>query len=503
MTTCPQRELISDYVCGQLTADQRQEVEAHVAACPACASELQALSRLTTRLRAIPEHPAPDMAESVVNATIRARPAHTHAMALAASVAILLGGVWWMLQKEPPVADRIALATPEPEAAIEMTAYASAIYYPSLENCDGRDGIGPAAGLCRPGYEPNPRTAPKRMRSLPLAGNESPVHPIASLPPVIIEGAPTESPAPPAAPATPAPSAMDQAVAWLLEAQDPDGGWAMGRTGAGANYTVGLSALALLALISQAPEQETEQRHEAIQRGLSFLLAQQDADGLFGPDITGSLYNHTLACLTLLEGHTEPADGLHAGLALLIRHQRAEGGWSYLRARSSKPNSGLTTWALLALMQAEQVGVVDFTNEIARGVAWLETTLDEEGRVGYRRPGDHPHGSETLTAAAALCLGGRSGTPHLRLDQMLKQVLNDTGDAPETLDFYRTFFQATALREAGFGESPEMKQLLARLQAAQSREGEEIGSWASADPWAKSGGRVYSTALAVLALREL
>ena len=445
MTTCPQRELISDYVCGQLTADQRREVEAHAAACPACAGELQALSRLATRLRAVPERPASDRAESVVNATIRARPAHTHALALAASVAILLGGIWWLVQRKPPTADLLAVATPEPEAAVEMTA----------------------------------------------------------LPPAVREEAPTEFPAPTAAPATPAPSAMDQAVAWLLEAQDPDGGWAMGRTGAAANYTVGLSALALLALMSQPPEQETDLRHEAIQRGLSFLLKQQDADGLFGPDITGSLYNHTLACLALLEGHTEPADGLHAGLALLIRHQRAEGGWSYLRARSSKPNSGLTTWALLALMQAEQVGVVDFTNDIARGVAWLETTLDEEGRVGYRRPGDHPHGSETLTAAAALCLGGRSGTPHLRLDQMLKQVLSDTGDAPETLDFYRTFVQATALREAGFGESPEMKQLLARLQAAQSREGTETGSWASADPWAKSGGRAYSTALAVLALREL
>lgn len=271
----------------------------------------------------------------------------------------------------------------------------------------------------------------------------------------------------------------------------------MGRRGAAANYTVGLSALALLALASPSPSASPE-ASEALARGLAYLKSQQDTtSGLFGPDITGSLYNHTLACLALLELDPDRSPELEKGLQLLAQTQHEDGGWSYLRARQAPPNSSLTAWALLVLLEAEARGIPGLGDVLQRGLTWIQATVDAQGRAGYRRPGDHPHGSETLTAAVALCLATRDHVPVALRQAMLDRVLADAGMEPSTLDFYRTYFQTAALHEAGLGQSPALAQLKARLAAAQ----EEAGSWASDDPWARTGGRVYSTALAMLTLQ--
>lgn len=273
----------------------------------------------------------------------------------------------------------------------------------------------------------------------------------------------------------------------------------MGRTGAAANYVVGTSALALLALISDPTDSS-----DAITRGLEFLALQQDAQGLFGPAITGSLYNHALACLALIRARDVVATtprahaALQKGLELLVRSQRPEGGWTYLRSRGS-PNSSLTVWAVQALMEATERGIADYAVEVERGLVWLEQTVDAEGRAGYRRGGDHPHGSETLTAAAALCFIERGTDTDPRLARMLENIRRDVGNASTSIDLYRAFFQAAALR-ADPAPDDELPLLTARLRAAQEMDGEEAGSWPPLDRWSTAGGRVYSTALALLAL---
>lgn len=323
-----------------------------------------------------------------------------------------------------------------------------------------------------------------------------PVEPEAAREWIAAEPAPT----PVVASVSPAPSATDpliQAREWLVQVQDEQGGWTMGRSGAAANYTVGLSALALLAVSSPSPSASPEVSG-TLDRGLVYLKSQQDpASGLFGPDITGSLYNHTLACLALLELEPARSPELEKGLHLLAQTQHKDGGWSYLRARQAPPNSSLTVWALLVLLEAEARGIPGYSGVVQRGLAWIQATVDTEGRAGYRRPGDHPHGSETLTAAVALCLATRDHVPVALRQAMLDRVLADAGMEPATMDFYRTYFQAAALREAGLGQSPALAELKARLASAQ----EEAGSWASDDPWARTGGRVYSTALAMLTLQ--
>lgn len=400
---------------------------------------------VTEVLRSWPDAPAPHLEERVL-AAVRPTP-WRQPLAIAAGLLLVLGSLWFIPNRK---AESVQLVTTtEPDAAREWMAAP-----PAPEPAQ------PAAVLA------------------------------AEIP------APSVKPHP-----------LDQATAWLIQAQDSDGGWSMGHAGAAANYTVGLSALALLAL-QTGDQMASATQAEALQRGMDFLVTQQDPDtGLFGPDITGSLYNHTLACLALLAVQPGPdasayAASLQAGLDLLVRHQRPEGGWNYLRARSSPSNSSLTSWALLVLMEAESRGVARHPIEIARGLAWLQTTIDAQGRAGYRRPGDHPYGSETLTAAAALCLSSQADLPPALRELMLANVRRDASGTTHSLDYYRAYFQATALREAGMEDAPEMNQLASRLENAQDRSSEHAGSWSSEDPWARTGGRVYSTALAMLVLRD-
>lgn len=294
-----------------------------------------------------------------------------------------------------------------------------------------------------------------------------------------------------------------QARAWLINRQDANGGWAMGRTGASANYTVGTSALALLAISACEPTEETQ---NAIKRGADFLAGQQQPSGLFGPDITGSLYNHTLACLALLRAHkisgpnTGNDQALEAGLALLVRTQRPQGGWTYLRSHGA-PNSGLTVWALLALMEANDAGFAAQPDVVERGLSWLNQVVDEEGRAGYRRAGDHPNGPETLTAAAALCFLDEGAKLDRRLQRMIENIRRDVGSATASIDLYRTFFQTAVLRAEPAPDS-ELAEVTARLRSVQERQGAEAGSWPPLDRWSSAGGRVYSTALAMLALND-
>lgn len=296
-------------------------------------------------------------------------------------------------------------------------------------------------------------------------------------------------------------TAIEKARAWLVRQQDAHGGWTMGRTGAAANYTVGTSALAILALASAHGDADAQ---AASRRGLQFLVQQQQADGLFGPAITGSLYNHTLACLALLRlrdpAHPNPEweAALDAGLELLVRSQRPDGGWTYLRSRG-KSNTSVTIWALQVLEEARTLNRPSLDAALTRGVAWLQRAVDEQGRAGYRGPGDFPNGSETLTAAAAFCFLRHDQVFEPRIARMIDNVRADLDAAEAPIDLYRIFFQVATLR-AEPAPDREIAELAARLQALQETEGPDTGSWPPLDRWSAAGGRVYSTALALLAM---
>ena len=85
----------------------------------------------------------------------------------------------------------------------------------------------------------------------------------------------------------------------LMQAQRSDGGWSAAAGEAGSRYDVGVSALALLALLHGEPAADDAARAAAIRAGVVHLLGHQAPDGRFGGAAGGSDYVHYVATMAV------------------------------------------------------------------------------------------------------------------------------------------------------------------------------------------------------------
>lgn len=120
MTCDDARDLLEAYLDGELAAEDRSRVEAHLPGCAACSSELTSLRALADRVRAVGRLPMPDgLTERVAAAVARSEPVRTDrrlfgrmvashlaaAMAGAGAVALLVSVT---TRDAPPVRDIVS-----------------------------------------------------------------------------------------------------------------------------------------------------------------------------------------------------------------------------------------------------------------------------------------------------------------------------------------------------------------------------------------------------------
>lgn len=97
------------------------------------------------------------------------------------------------------------------------------------------------------------------------------------------------------APVAKAPAPIDI----LMAAQRADGGWAADERNLRSRYDVGVTSLALLALMRADSSSIEGPPSAAIRAGIAHLLSQQKADGQFGEDFSGSGFTQYLAGMAL------------------------------------------------------------------------------------------------------------------------------------------------------------------------------------------------------------
>ena len=85
----------------------------------------------------------------------------------------------------------------------------------------------------------------------------------------------------------------------LMAAQRSDGGWSADERNLRSRYDVGVTALALLALMRADAAPLEGPPSAAIRAGLGHLLRQQRADGRFGEDFSGAGFTQYLAGMAL------------------------------------------------------------------------------------------------------------------------------------------------------------------------------------------------------------
>ncbi|MHB1535914.1 MAG: squalene--hopene cyclase [Acidimicrobiales bacterium] len=127
------------------------------------------------------------------------------------------------------------------------------------------------------------------------------------------------------------PAALDRALTWLSDEQEPDGSW-FGRWGVNYVYGTGAAVPALVAA-GVAPADER------IRRAVAWLEAHQNPDGGWGEDIrsyvdaaqkgrgTSTASQTAWALLALVAAEEAAGEAARRAVAWLVAHQSAEGTW--------------------------------------------------------------------------------------------------------------------------------------------------------------------------------
>lgn len=339
--------------------------------------------------------------------------------------------------------------------------------------------------------------------------------------------------------------ALRWALGWLLAHQGEDGAWSCAgfsarcadvRSGAcdGAGrsvHDVGVSGLALLALMAEGRTAGLVLVEEAVDRGLGALLRAQADEGLIGARRGKDfVYDHAIATVALAQGlrYTARADltePLERAVAFILRGRNPNAGWRYDVPPIGESDTSVSAWMVAAIVAAAEAGVPADDAALEGARLWLEAVTDvETGRVGYLERGsrsarviginDHYaiDRTEAMTAAGLMTRillgqGPRSEPLLPRHAELLRRALPTWDRDGLTNAFYYWFYGTRALYELRVHDAAAWTEWAAALRpallASQRQTGHARGSWDPIGPWGFAGGRIYSTALAALMLERL
>ncbi len=332
--------------------------------------------------------------------------------------------------------------------------------------------------------------------------------------------------------------ALQLGAHWLVRHQDSAGFWdadgfdklckgtpCEGK--GGALNDVGVTGLALLALIRSWERTGDAKVGGAIERADAYLGSVQDSqDGCFGPKAGQHfMYGHMMATLTLVELQAAaPADrrvgSIRRALQFITRARNPYKGWRYAFPPDGDNDGSVTSAAVVALGRALDAGFAVDATAVDDGLKLLdELTDDSTGRTGYHEAGSlsarEPEDmdlwpSEQTEAMTAAALHARAvHDVMLRTSARTLRGIDRLDARPPrwdiksgSIDLVYWYHGTCALRAAGGSAWDRWRGAIAQeLLPHQVRDGHAAGSFdPRVDPWGDNGGRVYSTAMALLTL---
>lgn len=307
-----------------------------------------------------------------------------------------------------------------------------------------------------------------------------------------------------AMPTPPLDSAVRRGAQWLATTQSEDGHWDPARWGGRREYAVGLTGLALMALLESGGDTAAA---EAVDRAVEYLCRTQTDAGTWPDTGDNVMYNHAMAVAALLQARprheSEALDRCIArGVRFIAEAQQSGGGWGYTARKSSGVNAGATLWQIHALSLAHQAGYASAAEALARSRGWIMGMMHPGGNMDYSASGREP--APALPAMSAALLRPMQLPRDLAVEidhRLLADAREQARDHFAHSDYYTWYFLSRGLAGQD-GETPSalLSALRSDLLLRQETTGEERGSWKPVDRWSELGGRVYTTAMASLAL---
>ena len=326
---------------------------------------------------------------------------------------------------------------------------------------------------------------------------------------------------------------VERGLDFLARSQQEDGRWSLGRFAGVTAADVpklqsdtAATGLALLSFLGAGHDHFDGPHSDTVRRGLQFLLAAQRPDGdLYVPadELSNScswLYSHGIAAIALCEAVGMTGDPLVRPAAenacrFIATSQHPErGGWRY--TPRSDADLSVSGWMLVAVRSGQLGGVKTDPRTLDGVVTLLEaaTAPSDPTRYAYnpRNPQQRP---SRLSAACMTAVGTlmrlHTGwkatdsrvTESARVLAAMRPSYGTSSD--RTRDSYLWYYASQVLvHTGGAGWDAWYRSLVDVLEAKQQRAGATAGSWDPLGPvpdrWGQYGGRIYVTALHLLAL---
>ncbi len=311
-------------------------------------------------------------------------------------------------------------------------------------------------------------------------------------------------------------AAVERGLAWLAAHQWEDGGWrfdlgatpqCQGECRHSGKYstTTAPTGLALLCFLGAGYTQHEGPYQEVVAKGLYYLTEKMILTS-FGGDLRDlasgkdSMYSHAIATLALTEAYAMTRDENLAGPAqeainFIVNAQHEKGGWRY--EPEAPGDTTVTGWQIAAL-KSGLLGRLKIPYEVwHKASAFLDgVQFDRGSQYGYQTP------TKKTTSITAIGLFSRMMLGWPRDHRPLLRGMAIVGkENPRKNHMYFNYYASIILHHLG-GKDWERWNVRMRkyLVETQGNGGHESGSWYFAERHSTQGGRLYSTAMAIMTL---
>ena len=301
------------------------------------------------------------------------------------------------------------------------------------------------------------------------------------------------------------------ALRWLKKVQEEDGSWNGKRWGGSSAGPTASTGLALLAFLGYGcTDKEPAEFAATVKKAMNYLVAAQDKSaakkGWFGE----RMYGQGICTMALAEAYgmtrsRKVKEAAQNGLDYILRAQPADGGFGYTGAGNDTSVTGFQIQAVKAAITCD----LNVPKEARAKVEnFLQRCVNADGSTSYaaaQSPGAGGTGTPSMTAAS---LTGRLFMGHKRTDaDVVAQAKwlaadNYVAIGQEVNNLYSIYYLSLSMFNMGGAYWKNWNAVFnTALRAKQEKEGPEAGSWAHGGfKYGAHGGRVYTTAMACLAL---
>jgi hypothetical protein len=314
--------------------------------------------------------------------------------------------------------------------------------------------------------------------------------------------------------------AVAGALNWLARHQGPSGAWSLGDfserckgvkcDGRGyVNSDAAATALGLLPFLAAGQTQASEGIYKPyIDRGIKWMLKNQQADGSLAAGAEQVMYSHGLVTITLCEDFAltkDPKVGAAAQAAIKfiqLAQNRTTGGWRYRPGDDG--DTSVVGWQVMGLKSAKMAGLV-VDEECFELAKKFLGTVKKSARGGLFAYIPFQEATPSMSAVGLLCeqyLGAPKDDPGMLEG---KAYLLANAPAPGMRDIYYWYYGTQVLHNLLGPEWDRWNRQTRRtLIESQIKEGCAAGSWDPAlpepDARGQYGGRIMMTSLSALTL---